>query len=343
MCFLGSIKHGCQMELFADRYLLLCWAVAGGSALLSATLAPWLMGRSMRSRGHSGGTTARRIAACFLMSAAIPIGLLLLFGSAHPVLLLPGLAGAVLLFVLVGESPRLFLWGRHLGIILLCNLVYLAAFWAGVGRCRQVGKRSIDGQSLHAIGIGLLMYREQDGVFPDDLRRLVDVKFISPFNLLPAFTHTPRKYPETRPYSGPCEFAYIRLPHDAPEGLVWVWESPEFQGGEGAWVLYAWGNVQWVTPEKLREDVEHAEAWLHATQRRPVSMPATTTSLSNQYYHRGMLPVSMAVISDRLIRTRLHPADGLLQVLHAGPGQVGREARCESVRSCSSLLRGRPA
>jgi len=269
------------MELFDDRVLLLCWAVAGASAMLSLTLAPWLMSGSIRKRGLTGRQSRFRLAvACFLMTGAIPIGLLLLFGVAHPVLLVAGVAGVLGLFGSVLREPRLPVWGRHFGIIVLCNLLYLGAFQAGLGRCRVLGKRSVDGASLSTIGKALLMYGQQHGQFPDDLRRLVDEGLISENSLLPIWSDR-RHAPQTKPYSGPCEFTYIPLPQDAPEGLMWVWESPQYHRGEGAWILYAWGAVKWVTPEQLRGDVDRTHAWLAA---RPKTLPSrgATTSAPDQ-------------------------------------------------------------
>ncbi len=269
------------MDMFWDRHFFLAYALAGASAVLSVTLAPWLMRRSMRKRGLAGVSRARRIMGCFLMGAMVPIGLLLLGAVGHPLLLAPGLAGAALLLLFVTKSPRLPWWGRHLGIILLCNFMYLTAFMMGLNRCRVVAKRSIDATHLKWIGTALLLYEDAHGVFPDDLRQLVDANFLSPNILLPAFTDTPKVYPEARPYSGPCEFTYVRLPDGAPGHLVWAWESPKYHDGEGTFVLYARGNVEWVTPAKLREELERTEAWLHEAQPRPLSAPASTASSPN--------------------------------------------------------------
>ena len=264
------------MVLFCDRVLLWCWAVAGCSALLSITLAPWMMRLSLRKRGAAIGSLLRRAVACFLMGAAFPIALFLLFGLlAHPVLLIPGVGGVVLLFKLMGKRPRLPVSGRHLGIILLCNLIYFAAWLPALNRCRELGKRCIDGANLHGIGQGLLAYRDKHGAFPDDLRQLVDAGLGSANMLVPVLSDTREEFRQTRPYSGPCEFNYVRLPRNAPDGLVWVWQDPKYHRGDGAWVLYTWGSVEWVTPGKLREDIGNTEAWLRTMERE---LPPSTAS-----------------------------------------------------------------
>lgn len=233
----------------------------------------------MRKRGLSEVSSFRRVAACFLMGLAIPIGLLLLFGLIHPVLLAIGAGGLALLFLSVHKTPRLPVWGWHLGVILLCNLLYLSAFNTVLDRANTLAKRCLDGANLNAIGKGLAMYSDRHGEFPDDLRRLVDAEIWSGNVLLPMNSEAlirPRP-PASRPYAGPCEFTYIFLPDDAPEGLVWVWESPRFHDGEGAYVLYTGYAVRWVTPEKLEQDLQCTRAWLadHPTQTKPASMPAS--------------------------------------------------------------------
>jgi len=262
------------MELFLDRILLRCWVVAGCSALLSVTLGPWLLRLSLQKRRVAVGSLLRRVGACFLMGAAVPIGLFLLLGlAAHPLFLVPGVGGIFLLFGVIRKQPRLPVRGRHLGIILLCNLIYFAAWLAGLNRGRELGKRVIDASNLHQIGQGILVYRDKHGAFQDDLRHLIDAGLGSARMLVPIFSDTPWEFPQNRPYSGPCEFNYVRLPRNAPDGLVWVWQDPKYHRGDGAWVLYTWGPVEWVTPEKLREDVRNTESWLRATQR---GLPSTS-------------------------------------------------------------------
>jgi len=270
-------------EVFTDRNVLLCWYVAGIAALLSVTLAPWLMGRSIRRRSLPHSSALRLIAACFFLGVAVPIAMLTFLALVDPVFLFPGLAGVALVFAVVAKRPRLPVWGGHLGVILLCSLVYMGAFSVGLGRVRTLSMRTVDGATLNAMGMGLLTYREQHGVFPEDLRQLVDARLLGPYSLLPVLSDTDISgdHSDTEPYRGPCEFVYTRLPHDAPEGLVWVWESPEYHGGEGAWVLYSWGRVRWVTPEKLHEDVEQTEAWLRTARRRPLATPCSTTSIAD--------------------------------------------------------------
>jgi hypothetical protein len=263
------------MHFFYDKVVLWCWAIAALSAVLSTTLAPWFMRLVQQKRGVAVSSRRRRVAACFLAGAAFPIGLFLLFGLlAHPVLLIPGAGGAVILFSLMGKEPRLPIWGRHLGVILLCNLIYAAGSTVALNRGRELGKRSVDGMSLMSIWRAMMLYRDGNGVFPDDLRRLVDAGQ-TPFVLVPLSAERPKQFPESRPYSGPCDFTYVRLPENAPEGLVWVWESPKYHKNEGTWVLYTWGPVRWVTPEKLEEDLRSTQACVDAQAQ---SVPATAAS-----------------------------------------------------------------
>jgi len=268
------------MEFFSDKHIFPWLIGLAVAVLLSVTVAPWLLKRSLRRRGIAGVSGCRRVTACFLMGMAIPSALILVMGVFSPIVLLFGLALGGGLLASVGSKPRLPVWGAHLSILLLCNVLYVVGTHSILGRVRDKGKRVVDALDLHAIGKGLLMYRYDHGEYPDDLRRLVDAQKFSPRQLLPFKVEWSAEFPETRPYTGPCEYTYIRLPHGAPKDLVWVWQSPRFHDDEGAYVLYAGTQVGWVTPEQLQQELARTEAWLrdHPPSAEPASTPATATS-----------------------------------------------------------------
>ena len=108
------------------------------------------------------------------------------------------------------------------------------------------------------------MYHEASGVYPDDLRRLVDENMVSTIELLSFHTDQRGAIPEptTRPYAGPCDFGYIPLPADAPDDLVWAWLPPRFHGNEGAYVLYKSYDVDWLEAGVAYDEIDKTCLWL---------------------------------------------------------------------------------
>jgi len=189
----------------------LCWAMAGFSALLSVTVAPWLMRRVQQRRGGQVAGLLWRVVACFLMGAAFPLVMLALSGLLIGALLaLSGLLiGALLIFggtvaviivavVLIKvSSPK---WG-WLSVILLCNLIYAASCLTALNRVRELARRSSDGSNLSCIGKAMFLYHDDCGIYPDDLRRLVDAGWGSNF-LVSASSDWPDELATTRPTGG---------------------------------------------------------------------------------------------------------------------------------------------
>jgi hypothetical protein len=279
------------------------YVVWGAGLICVFVTAPWLIGLLCRSQGQPVPTRRKRVLASFL-AALVP-------GLVTPLAL--GLLLGLLLEILRSESISLVVETFALTLLVVFS-VFLALVvtraclrsaaslpwrqWLVVGslvggsaagfdlaasayltRVRTQAKRAIDGASLNAIGKGLFLYYQDHGAYPDDLRGLVDEGTPEP-KLVATFGGSRDQIPErvTKPYQGPCDFEYIPLPDDAPEDLVWVWQSPKYHDGEGAWVLFKSAHVEWMTPDELCDRLGRTYAWLRHRER--VSPPSTQPAAS---------------------------------------------------------------
>ncbi len=258
-----------------------------GAFIASAVFVPWLMGWKWRRKGEQPPRLARRVVTCAIIAIAallgplIVIGGLDVLGGGDPVEIAITLSFVAITIGCIVAAARLMRdWTKSVKahvwlIVLVCGIASFVFFITGVGRSFTLAKRAIDGACLHTIGHELVHYHEEHGAYPDDLRRLVD--FEQPADLLLSIYGTSKdKIPDPRPvpYDGPCDFIYIRLPDDAPDDLVWVWQPVKYHKNEGGNVLFKGGYVRWMKAEQLKAEVARTHKWLEA---HPTTQPTTAT------------------------------------------------------------------
>ncbi|MCK4624552.1 MAG: hypothetical protein KAV00_04520 [Phycisphaerae bacterium] len=270
-------------SILGDKIIML-WQVllGGGAVVFSVAFGAWLMGRKWRKKGEQPPSLAHRVEVCTAVAIASLLGLPVVFGfmvtlihMEMPCVTLPGVA--IFIGCIVTSRSIRRDWTRSVKpqlwmIGLICGIIGTMCFAGTVGRFRVISKRVIDGANLNGVGIGLGLYHAEYDAYPDDLRRLVDTG-ITPADLLRSIygSEKPHK-PRSVPYDGPCDYIYIRLPEDAPDDLIRVWQPVEYHDNEGGNVLFKDGNVRWLTPERLIAELAKTYRWLEA---RPTTQPAT--------------------------------------------------------------------
>ena len=261
--------------LIGYRFLVL-WQVlvAAGVITLSTMIGTWLIRFAARRKGDQPPSLVSTIAVSALVAiGAIISGALFLFSlwalPNVPELGLPGLvvivginAAAVWLMKklpgLPGKRPALLL------IIPSCGICGLVVFWFTMQHTFEYANRARNVTNLHEIGQGLIMYQQEHGTYPDDLRQLVDAG-LDPVCLLAAYSKSGKEFAREehkRPYRGPCDYSYTRLPAGAPGDLVWVWLAPEFFHDEWAFVLLKNGSASLITAEELSEMLAKTSSWM---------------------------------------------------------------------------------
>ncbi len=271
-------------SIFGDKIIVL-WQVllAGGAVVFSVTFGAWLMGRKWRKKGEQPPSRARRVAVCTAVAIASLLGLPVVVGfmitlihMEMPCVTLPGVA--IFIGCIVTSRRIRRNWTRSIKpqlwmIGLICGITGVMCFAGTLGRFRVLAKRPIDGGNLSGIGHVLAHYHEEHGKYPDDLRRLVDDGRDAQL-LLSRYGTGSKEIPDPRPvpYDGPCDHIYIRLPEDAPDDLVWVWQPVKYHDNEGGFVLFKDGRVRWLTPERLKAEVARTHKWL---ETHPTTQPAT--------------------------------------------------------------------
>ena len=292
-------------SIFGDKIIVLWQVLAFGCILGSIFfLLPWFIGWLYRWRGVEPPSLDRRIKTCTLVVLitvfvswfathivyAVILLLFVVFGEVvgafrtsvewhgPSVLLLAWIVSSVAISIIL---VRLFLSKSAKGHqwMLLPVAIGLALCVMGThmcampsrGRMITLAKRAVVPSNLNGIGKGLILYHKEYGVYPDDLRRLVDHG--QPEALLRSIygSEKPHK-PRTVPYDGPCDFVYIRLPADAPDNLVWAWQPVKYHDNEGGYVLFKSYNVRWMKAEQLKAEVARTHKWL---ETHPTTQPAT--------------------------------------------------------------------
>lgn len=165
--------------------------------------------------------------------------------------------------------PRRRLFGTGLIALAIVSLagVIVSGLWT-LARARELGKRPVDASSLRQIGKCLLMYENDHGAYPPNLRTLIG-RYISERDLH-SVAWGWRQGGQGQAQEQP--FLYIPLPAERPNTLVWAWSQPYWYEDEGAYVLYADGRVEWVSPARLMEDLGQTLRWL-AGQARAETRP----------------------------------------------------------------------
>ncbi len=171
-------------------------------------------------------------------------------------------------------------WGNRVKahiilLVLVCSISGMVSFVDTIYRMRRIlTLRELDMSNLNCIGTGLILYHMDYNAYPDDLRCLVDEGTCLAGMLLSVRGTDNSEIPDTYPadYPGPCDFIYIRLPEDAPDDCVWVWQPLEHHDGDGSGVLFKSGDVEWLEAGQLKAEVARTHKWLEA---HPATQPAT--------------------------------------------------------------------
>lgn len=138
----------------------------------------------------------------------------------------------------------------------------------GVMRARQLARRALSAANLQGIGKGVLMYAaENEDRIPQHLGELVTVEWVPLEILISPSGKTPREGWDPKAGKVPGDYVYLRVPLDAPEGLIMAYERPELNKGEGTNVLHVDGSVRWVTPEEYAKLLADTKAWLAANRK----------------------------------------------------------------------------
>ena len=104
--------------------------------------------------------------------------------------------------------------------------------------------------NLRGIGQAMYIHAQDDGRFPSSFQVLLDENNITPKQLIcPSTSHVP---------GDPVDSCYVIVPgqttYSDPHNVL-VYERPENHGGKGVNVLYQDGHVEFITVEKLNEQL----------------------------------------------------------------------------------------
>ncbi len=270
-------------SIVGDRIIVL-WQVllAGGAGIFSVTFVPWLIGFKWRKKDEQTPALASRVTACAALAIAgllvWPVFLFFYLGIFAGVeffcVFLPGMV--IIIGCGVWAERIRKEWGMTTSSYFLL-IKFVCGVSGGICTLGTVWNSSDlanpDISSLHAISFCLTDYHQRYGVYPDDLRRLVDEGLVSGKVLLGSGSSVANGVGESPPvpYRGPCEFVYIRLPEDAPGDLVWVW-LPAEHGDSVSVVLWKNGKAHWLKTEQLTAAVARTHKWLKA---HPATQPTT--------------------------------------------------------------------
>jgi prepilin-type processing-associated H-X9-DG protein len=115
-------------------------------------------------------------------------------------------------------------------------------------------KRVRSASNLNQIAQGIALYQaDHKDEMPSTLDALVESGALNKELLACPLAGADMKQPH---------YVYQPLPPNAPPALVLAYEQAELNDNKGANVLYADGHVEWVTAEKLKEDLAKTEKWL---------------------------------------------------------------------------------
>jgi len=203
------------------------------------------------------------------------------------------LAGLVGLGVIVGIIA-VALWfkkklppipGKRVALLVMiptCGICSLALFRVSTPRMVERCKMAIHAGNLHTIGLALITYHEESGTYPEDLRQLVgaglDPVFLLAFNTKSGKEFGREKH--MRPYRGPCDYSYTRLPEGAPEDLVWVWLDPQFFHDEWAFAMLKDGSMTWlIAAEEFSEMLTRTHTWI---RNQPTTAATKRAGIENE-------------------------------------------------------------
>ncbi len=143
----------------------------------------------------------------------------------------------------------------------------LPVIGVSLSRARMLAKRALSGGNLNGIYKGLLMYGAEHGdQVPPDLAALIDSSVI-PGKML--YSHnsgrTPRLDEKGKPV-GPIDYVYLGAQLgslDVEGDLILAYERPEINRGKGTNVLYASGQVKWVSMAQFELDLARTKDYIN--------------------------------------------------------------------------------
>ena len=133
-----------------------------------------------------------------------------------------------------------------------------------LAHARKMAKRAVSMAKLKGIGTAIEMYKmDNNGSAPPTLAKMVEISYLSAKMLLsPSSGRTTIKTDAKGIPTEPGDYEYIVVPDSAPGGLVRVYEPLKINGGEGSCVSYVDTHVEWVTPKKLKDDLDRTHKCL---------------------------------------------------------------------------------
>jgi hypothetical protein len=168
----------------------------------------------------------------------------------------------------IREAVNVETEGRKLVVTARMDVVKaMPAIVASIFQARQLAQRAVAGTRLKNIGMAIELYRtEHADAYPPNLTAMIETGDVGAPDLLHPGSGR-KAEPEARTLPGGSDFVYIRpaVP-DPPGELVLAHGRSEHNQGQGAHVLYASGSIRWVSPARLRSEVQRTRRW-YAEQR----------------------------------------------------------------------------
>lgn len=190
--------------------------------------------------------------------------------------LLPLLAfmciGAIAIAIVAAVTFRLCL-GKNFPAIKLA--VAMAIFGVAMGmfhaslksRMIQLKYRTIVAADAATLGRGLQMYCSQYSLPPADLRQLIAAKQITMRYLLhPLSDNADAYFKDKDRYAGPIDWEYVAWRANMPDDFIVAWQSPQWDKGEGAAVVYKSGKAYWLSSGELADKINQVRRWIAENQ-----------------------------------------------------------------------------
>ena len=127
-----------------------------------------------------------------------------------------------------------------------------AGLLPSLSRARELAKRALTTSNLRGVGVGLMQYSQDHGVFPPTLGLLIDGGYIAADVL---------QNPSQGDDNDPGDFFYVAYVADAyrvadPATWIVAYGDPNDHNGEGASVLYFDGHVNFVRQPQFDQDLQ---------------------------------------------------------------------------------------
>jgi prepilin-type processing-associated H-X9-DG protein len=136
--------------------------------------------------------------------------------------------------------------GASLAIVPLMISIMLPA----LSRARELSKRTVCAANMRGIGQALLIYAQDDGMFPekgaDWQARLVNAGIVMPTQFL---------CPSDTRVSGSLFYYVPGYGDDSDPAQIILYEDPTIHGGEGGNILYQDGHVAFVKSPQYEKEI----------------------------------------------------------------------------------------